>query len=424
MQSTGSISRGRPAEKHNTRECYRDAASTPPNIDRERMADNIVLANRDLASMYEELFGDATREYNALQVAKGHPERQVGDYLEKVRSDKKLQPMYEFVVQLGNVDERPPSDVACRVYEEWLDAFNERCGSNFAVKQAVIHLDEATPHMHLEVVPHASSGRGLPVQNSMNKAIAQAGFDGYKDMLKEWDALLTECMRGHGIDRVAGERDRQMGGIDIESYKRSMAIRENSRTLEKLSEQLEDGIDEKLARLSSLAAERDALAADVSAAAARLECLQREEAEAGKAVEGLEGIVAELEEETRQVRTEIERFDGLLGVSEEAVREAERGTDVLAERIDALERRVEGLGGSLRRAQERVREYVPMVVGRAVLATSRAVFACLESLGVPVANSREFRNEMGPIAERARQAQEAVRPPKSRTRDMDLGLEL
>lgn len=224
MQSTGSISRGKMAPKHNTRECYPTLERTPTHIDRARMTKNVTLVSRELSDVYAETFGDALKSYNAKQAEKGHPERQIGDYLAHVAKDKKLHPAYEFVVQLGNEDAHPDPDTCAAVYRDWLDALRmSNFGEHFAIAQAIVHMDESTPHMHLEVVPVAESKRGLAVQNSMNRAIKQSGCKDYKDMLGRWDAVLTACMKAHGLERVAGDKERQMGGVDIHTYKRTMA---------------------------------------------------------------------------------------------------------------------------------------------------------------------------------------------------------
>lgn len=241
MQSTGSISRGKTAQKHNTRECYQDREHTPDNIDFDRRGDNIVLVNRPIEEVYEACFGAAAEAYNAKQVEKGHAERQIPDYLEHVRRDKKLHEMYEFVVQLGNMEEHPDPEIAAAIYREWLDGFSHRYGAQFCIKQAIIHMDEAVAHMHVEVVPVAQSKRGLAVQNSMNKAVKQAGHADYKDMLAGWDEILTEVMEAHGIERVAGDREKQMGGVDINTYKRTKAAeREHEQRLECLQGQIEE----------------------------------------------------------------------------------------------------------------------------------------------------------------------------------------
>lgn len=341
MQATGSISRGTTAEKHNTRECYRDEEHTPENIDRSRTPENVTLVNRSLEEVYQERFGEALEAYNAQQVAKRHPERQIPDYLAKVREDKKLQPMYEFVVQVGNKDERPDAETAKAIYHDWLDGFSERFGGQFAVKQAIIHMDEATPHMHVEVVPCAESKRGLAVQNSMNKAVKQAGFEDYKAMLAGWDEVLTECMERRGIERVEGDRERQMGGVDIETYKRSMAVQKAT----------EEAIE-------------------------RLECLQQEEGRvAGELAEleaqAMEPAVETILESARtlfQTRGDGERESGLaeeIAGLRERIGVLESSNDRVRTRVVELERELPGLreraariGERLAAAQERVAEFL------------------------------------------------------------------
>ena len=223
---TGSISKGDTAPKHNTRESYlegheptdlewiaehlEELSEKEPNIDFMKTHKNVVIENRRIEDVYRECFGAAAEAYSAKQVEKGHPERQIHDYLEHVHKDKKLNEMYEFVVQCGNMDDHLTDEQSVAIYKQWLKDFKEKYGKQFAVKQAIIHLDEATPHMHVEVVPVAESKRGLSVQNSLNKAVKQAGHDNYKDMLAGWDEVLDTAMKDHGLERVAGDRDKQM----------------------------------------------------------------------------------------------------------------------------------------------------------------------------------------------------------------------
>lgn len=341
MRYTGSISRGETAEKHNTRECYRDEEHTPENIDRSRTPENVTLVNRSLEDVYQERFGEALEAYNAQQVAKRHPERQIPDYLAKVREDKKLHPMYEFVVQVGNMEEHPDAETAKAVYREWLDGFRFKYGAQFAIKQAIIHMDEATPHMHVEVVPCAESKRGLAVQNSMNKAVKQAGFDDYKAMLAGWDEVLTEVMEKHGIERVAGDREKQMGGVDIETYKRSIAVQKAT-----------------------------------EAATERLECLQQEEGRVAGELEELEAQALEPAGETVlesagaliKTRGDGERESGLaeeIAGLRERIGVLESSNDRVRTRMVELERELPGLreraarlGERLAAARERVAEFL------------------------------------------------------------------
>lgn len=257
---TGSISKGDTAPKHNTRESYlegheptdlewiaehiEELTKKEPNIDFMKTHKNVVIEDRPIEEVYEACFGAAAEAYNAKQVEKGHAERQIPDYLEHVRRDKKLNEMYEFVVQCGNMDDHLTAEQSVAIYKQWLEDFKEKYGKQFAVKQAIIHLDEATPHMHVEVVPVAESKRGLSVQNSLNKAVKQAGHDNYKDMLAGWDKVLDTAMKDHGLERVAGDRDKQMGGVDMRTYKRSMEVQKQTAEAEARLECLQGQIAE------------------------------------------------------------------------------------------------------------------------------------------------------------------------------------
>lgn len=341
MRATGSISKGKLATKHNLRSCY-DARNCPPNIDLSRSAENEVLVSRDIADVYAEAFGEAQAAYNAAQVAKRHPERQISDYLEHVRADKKLNEAYEFVVQVGNIDERPPEALCAAILRDFETEFEKEHGEHFRVVQAVIHMDEATPHMHMQVVPVAESKRGLAVQNSLNKAIEQAGFVDYKSMLLAWDETLTECMAAHDVERVDGDRERQRGGVDIDTYRKAM----------RLAETYDAAKREADAELAETRAE-------IEAAKARLESVRQREREAGERHSELVGRLGNLQGrkwfEAEHPETLSEGARALagtrgIGERESVVRERNKG---LRERISELRRRIGQLIHANRAARSR-----------------------------------------------------------------------
>lgn len=346
MQSTGSISRGKTAQKHNTRECYQDREHTPDNIDFDRRADNIVLVNRPIEEVYEACFGAAAEAYNAKQVEKGHAERQIPDYLEHVRKDKKLNEMYEFVVQLGNMEEHPDPEIAAAIYREWLDGFSHRYGAQFCIKQAIIHMDEAVAHMHVEVVPVAESKRGLAVQNSMNKAVKQAGHADYKDMLAGWDEILTEVMEAHGIERVAGDREKQMGGVDINTYKRTKAAeREHEQRLECLQGQIEE-----LEPVAVTFGESARTLIEHRGDGSKERGLAEEESSLGNGIGELERRV----QEARSRAGELERGNQRLG---ERLRDVRGRHSSLQKRFEGLERRLEGVMAGMRSIPDTLSEW-------------------------------------------------------------------
>lgn len=276
MQATGSISRGKLATKHNLRTCY-DGHNCPSNIDLSRSAENEVLVSRDIADVYAEAFGEALAAYNASQVEKRHPERQIPDYLEHVRADKKLNEAYEFVVQVGNIDERPPEALCAAILRDFESEFEKEHGERFRVIQAVIHMDEATPHMHMQVVPVAESKRGLAVQNSLNKAIEQSGFDDYKVMLMDWDETLTNCMEEHGVGRVIGDKERQRGGVDIDTYRNAVRVTKNIMAAEADMEETKRTFDAELAAAKRSSDARLAKAEQAEKAASRAVAVKQAE---------------------------------------------------------------------------------------------------------------------------------------------------
>lgn len=363
MQSTGSISRGKTAQKHNTRECYRDREHTPDNIDFDRRGDNIVLVNRPIEEVYEACFGAAAEAYNAKQVEKGHAERQIPDYLEHVRKDKKLNEMYEFVVQLGNMEEHPDPEIAAAIYREWLDGFSHRYGAQFCIKQAIIHMDEAVAHMHVEVVPVAESKRGLAVQNSMNKAVKQAGHADYKDMLAGWDEILTEVMKAHGIERVAGDREKQMGGVDINTYKRTKAAeREHEQRLECLQGQIKE-----LEPLAVTFGESARTLIEHRGDGSKERGLAEEESSLGSRVEELERQV----QAARSRAGELERGNERLA---ERLRDVRGRHSSLRERFEGLERRLEGVMAGMRSIPDTLSEWAQDMarkLGKRVYSPSR-----------------------------------------------------
>lgn len=338
---TGSISKGDTAPKHNTRESYlegheptdlewiaehlEELSKKEPNIDFMKTHKNVVIENRRIEDVYRECFGAAAEAYSAKQVEKGHPERQIHDYLEHVRKDKKLNEMYEFVVQCGNMDDHLTDEQSIAIYKQWLKDFKEKYGKQFAVKQAIIHLDEATPHMHVEVVPVAESKRGLSVQNSLNKAVKQAGHDNYKDMLAGWDEVLDTAMKDHGLERVAGDRDKQMGGVDMRTYKRSMEVRKQTAEAEARLEWLQREI-EKAQDADMGLGEGAATFISHLGDGSKERGLAEEESSLGSRVEELEQQVRAAKERAGQLEREVER----LGVG---VRDAGSRLDRVRERV-------------------------------------------------------------------------------------------
>lgn len=196
-QQSMSVSYGAPGGKaHNVEYEYRTGLS---NVNPNRTQANEVLVNRDLVEVYEKLFGNAVLEHNE-KVAVSHPERAYGSgtakgtYLDSIRAGKREKASYELVAQIGNMDTNPADEAGCRfvsaeVYKRFLALFQERF-PHFEITTAAIHVDEATPHIHVEYVPwtDAPTKRGLSVRNSHRGAMEPVGQEERPGGERTWDA--------------------------------------------------------------------------------------------------------------------------------------------------------------------------------------------------------------------------------------------
>lgn len=376
------------------------------NVDRTKTKDNLILASESIEHAYERLFGEATETYNARQVFKGRPDRQIEDYYAHVRDAYRADrakvghsksrsgrpaPAVEYVVQLGN-RETSSSELdeagAKAVYSEAFDRIKARTAGAIDWFAAAVHVDETdgTPHMHIIGIPYGESpNRGLPVQVSMNKALKTMGLDRLPDLQDAMMGCLEDAARDRGVERaVMDDHHRHM---DVPQFKRVM------RELDELDDKKEASRREAsdLARLADVTRElaRDAQAEE-RAARAGLEGLQREggaaqgrigELERAVAAErdriDLENQVVEFFEGCRDSRDAFERIDRLKKEVEESDREADRGevkaanlerrADRATEQVHELRDRVEGLEeerGGLVESIERLGHRIADAAGR------------------------------------------------------------
>ena len=204
--------------EHNNREFI------AKNVDRERISENITYKQENLREKYHELFDKALEEYNA----KMRPDRRIKDYYDHMKKSQKEKPFYEIVVQIGDCDNcgigKENFAAAKQMLDEYMREFEKR-NPNIKVFNAVMHLDEATPHLHIDFVPICSKKeRGLPVRVSLKGALAEQGISAKSKRISEWAAWadiekkqLTEILRKHGfIHEVKGAHYSHM---TVDEYK-------------------------------------------------------------------------------------------------------------------------------------------------------------------------------------------------------------
>ncbi len=84
-----------------------------------------------------------------------------------------------------------------------MEGFSER-NPNFYVFNAVMHLDEATPHLHIDYIPVGHFDRGLDTRNAMAKALEEMGHGKGANAINRWRLaewkVLHQICTAHGIE--------------------------------------------------------------------------------------------------------------------------------------------------------------------------------------------------------------------------------
>jgi len=172
MERTISFMNGEGPLGHNTR------AFIAANVDADRTKDNIIFVNEDLKKVYHKLFDDSLKKYNTKQKRK---DRQIKNYYEKISRSKQEKLFYEVIVQIGNRDDTgvgsDAADIAVKVLADYVEQFIRK-NPQLYVFGAYIHMDEETPHVHIDFVPFLTDNkRGLETKNSLKGALASRGFE-------------------------------------------------------------------------------------------------------------------------------------------------------------------------------------------------------------------------------------------------------
>ena len=162
---------GKGSVNHNSRKFRAE------NVDGTRTHLNIDYCNENIKTVYHELFDEALERYNAKQT---RSDRKIKDYYEKIRSSKQEKPFREIILQVGgkgnmNADTEN-GELAKQVLDEYYQGFQER-NPQLRVFSAHLHMDEATPHLHIDFVPFTTgSKRGLDTRVSLKQALATQGL--------------------------------------------------------------------------------------------------------------------------------------------------------------------------------------------------------------------------------------------------------
>lgn len=171
LKRTISAMVGKGSLNHNSREFYAS------NVDPNRSHLNIEFCREDIRDVYHELFDDAQERFNAKQTRN---DRHIDNYYEKICSSKQEKPFHEIVLQIGNKDDTgihtELAETAKQCLIEYANGFQVR-NPTLRVFWSHLHMDEATPHVHIDFVPYITgSKRSMDTRVSLKQALAQLGF--------------------------------------------------------------------------------------------------------------------------------------------------------------------------------------------------------------------------------------------------------
>ena len=240
MKRTISAMRGKGSLTHNSRQFIAE------NVDSSRTPLNVEYCNEDIRAVYHELFDDALARYNEKQTRK---DRVIDDYYEKIRTGKQEKLFEELIIQIGNKDDMNASSengqLARQMLDEYMQSFQQR-NPTLRVFSAHMHMDEATPHLHIDFIPFTTgSKRGLETRVSLKKALEALGFAGGTKShteLNQWieseKQALASIMARHDIEwEQKGTHEEHLSVLDYKKQERSKEVAALENQIDTLQEQ-------------------------------------------------------------------------------------------------------------------------------------------------------------------------------------------
>lgn len=215
------------------------------NVDQTRTHLNIEYCYTPIEQAYNALFDEAQAEYNAKQKRK---DRRIENYYEKICNGDQEKPFYEVIFQVGNKDDMGAASengaLAKEILDKFYHSFLER-NPQLHVYSAHLHMDEATPHLHIDFIPFTTgSKRGLSTRVSLKQALADQGIIGEGRSLTERDLwvqkekeALAEIMLEHGIEwEQKGEHKEHLSVLEFKREKRKEELAELEQSIERVQQ--------------------------------------------------------------------------------------------------------------------------------------------------------------------------------------------
>ena len=349
MERTISGMMGKGSVNHNTR------AFSAKNVDKERSEYNVEFCNTDIKKVYHELFDEAKERYNAKQK---RSDRKIDNYYEKIRQSKQEKLFHEVIFQIGNKDDMNAKSeegkLAREILIDFMKDFQKR-NPNLYVFSAHLHMDEETPHIHIDFVPFIrGSKRGLDTRVSLKGALAEQGFKGGTRGATEWNQWieaekleLSKVMERYGVQwKQLGTHNKHLSVLDFEKQERTKEVAKLDKQIEKsetVLSQVQQLVDNRLDRAEELAEMGEQLQE-------KNDRLLSDNSELEKANNEARWSNARLTEENKLLQTEINDLAGEKAKLQSDNRELEA-------QQQRLQAEIEAMAGSQVKLERNVRAY-------------------------------------------------------------------
>ena len=196
----------------------------------------------------------------------------IDNYYEKIRRGKQEKLFHEVIFQIGNKDDMNAKNedglLAKRILTEFMDEFQAR-NPNLYVFLAHLHMDEETPHLHIDFVPYITgSKRGLDTRVSLKSALAAEGFAGGTrgaTELNQWIASekqeLATVMERYGVEWLKkGTHEKHLSVLEFEKKERAKEVAELDSQKQEISSvvlQLGEAVSVKKQELQNVTIEKE-----------------------------------------------------------------------------------------------------------------------------------------------------------------------
>ncbi|MCM1508102.1 MAG: plasmid recombination protein [Ruminococcus flavefaciens] len=208
--------------EHNNREFIAS------NVNKSRISENITYIKQDVRDAYQQLFGQSLDEYNSKQTRR---DRIIPDYFKHISKSKREEAFYEIIVQFGDSKTAPCRSENGKITQEMLDEYMksfQKRNPNLHVFNAVLHMDEASPHLHINFIPFYTQGRknSLSKGVSMKSALIEQGFNPKsikENQLVAWEEserqIMEEILKKHGFERE--DKQAKYAHQTVDEFKKS-----------------------------------------------------------------------------------------------------------------------------------------------------------------------------------------------------------